>query len=106
MAEKDIIFMVIAKDEETMKNFQNDCSKDYIGIQKLANELNALYPEAYKMVKKVFEIALEDSKMFNDVVQTVEDYTDFFEDIEGFENIFESINDILDESEDDDDEDD
>lgn len=96
MAEKDIIFMVIAKDEETMKNFQNDCSKDYIGIQKLANELNALYPEAYKMVKKVFEIALEDSKMFNDVVQTVEDYTDFFEDIEGFENIFEAINEISD----------
>lgn len=96
MGEKDIIFMVIAKDEETMKNFQNDCSKDYIGIQKLANELNALYPEAYKMVKKVFEIALEDSKMFNDVVQTVEDYTDFFEDIEGFENIFEAINEISD----------
>lgn len=96
MAEKNIIFMVIAKDEETMKNFQNDCSKDYIGIQKLANELNALYPEAYKMVKKVFEIALEDSKMFNDVVQTVEDYTDFFEDIEGFENIFEAINEISD----------
>lgn len=96
MGEKDIIFMVIAKNEEAMEKFQNECSIDYIEIQKLANELNALYPKAYEMVKRIFEVISEDTKMFNDVVSTLEDYADFFEDIEGFENIFEAINEISD----------